>query len=406
VRTEIVVPCYNEESRLDRAAFGAFIDASDDVGLIFVNDGSSDRTLDVLHELERRRPGRVRVIDQQPNQGKAEAVRVGMLEAMALGAVYAGFFDADLATPLDAIRDLAEVLDRDASIDIVLGARVALLGRRIDRKATRHYLGRIFATAASLVLGLPVYDTQCGAKMFRVTPVVRDLFERPFGSRWIFDVEIIARYLSGRGDRRRLFELPLRSWTDVGDSRVKARDFLRAGGEMAAIYRGYRLQRHVDFLLRVLAASFLRYIGAGGVGTAIHYATLTLMVEAFKVSPAYGTAVGAIIGAVVNYVLNYHFTFASKASHRRTVPRFFAIAALATAMNMGGMWYAAHRLGMHYLLAQLLCTGIVLVVGFVLNRIWTFGTPKVSEAPALSTRVPGNSAQPEKSVLSVQGPKP
>lgn len=387
VRTQIIVPCYNEETRFDVAAFDAYLARESDVAFILVNDGSTDGTLEALRALGRRSPGQVQVVDQQPNQGKAEAVRVGMQLAISQGAVYAGYFDADLATPLEAIAELVETFDRNSQIDIVIGARVALLGRQIERKALRHYLGRLFATAASLVLGLPVYDTQCGAKLFRASPAMAELFEKPFGSRWIFDVEILARYLSGPGDRNRLFEQPLRRWTDVGESRVKPRDFLRAGGEMASIYRTYRLRRDLDWMLGFLSAPFLRYIGAGGVGTVIHYATLAAAVELLGIRPAFATAIGAMVGAVVNYVLNYHFTFASKVPHRRTAPKFFIVAALSASMNAAGMWYATHRLGMHYLVAQVLCTGAVLVLGYVINKIWTFrgaATAPVGASPPAS----------------------
>jgi dolichyl-phosphate beta-glucosyltransferase len=375
MRTQIVVPCYNEERRFRATAFDDYLAAHDDVGFVLVNDGSVDGTLGILLELQRRWSDRIQVIDQQPNQGKAEAVRAGMIHAAHAGADYIGYFDADLATPLAAIEEFVAILDRTARIDIVLGARVALLGRDIRRRSIRHYLGRVFATAASLVLAVPVYDTQCGAKLLRArTALSAGLFDRPFGSRWIFDVELIARYLTGSGSQEGLYEQPLREWTDVGESTVKARDFLRAGGEMAAIYREYQLHRDVDALLAILTAPFVRYAGAGVVGTAAHYGVLVASVELIGLSPTVATALGAISGAAINYVLNYHLTFASKAPHRRVLPRFLAVAALSTAVSAGGMWYAVHAMHIPYLAAQIFCTGLVLVLGFAFNRLWTFGS--------------------------------
>ena len=77
-----------------------------------------------------------------------------------------------------------------------------MMGTDIRRSAVRHYTGRLFATAGSLVLGVPVYDTQCGAKAFRVTDALRAALAEPFVSRWAFDVEVLGRLLrstDGRG---------------------------------------------------------------------------------------------------------------------------------------------------------------------------------------------------------------
>lgn len=241
----LVVPCYNEATRLDLAAFRGYAMASRRLGFCFVNDGSRDRTLDVLQGLVREMPGRAVVLDLPRNGGKAEAVRQGMLQALGWGAAAVGFWDADLATPLAELKHFCEVLDERPEVEVVIGSRVRLLGRRIARSAVRHYLGRIFATGASLTLGLPVYDTQCGAKLLRATPRVRELFATPFLTRWVFDVELLARYARlARGQalplEQGLYELPLAQWTDVAGSKVRPWDFVRSGLELVRIWRAYR----------------------------------------------------------------------------------------------------------------------------------------------------------------------
>lgn len=128
---------------------------------------------------------------------------------------------------------------------MVFGARVRLLGRAIERRAVRHYLGRVFATAASYVLGFAIYDTQCGAKLFRRSPEIQALFQQPFATRWLFDVEFLARRMQAcrntplRAIEHILYEYPLEEWRDVAGSKVKARDFVKAFFGLALIYWTY-----------------------------------------------------------------------------------------------------------------------------------------------------------------------
>jgi dolichyl-phosphate beta-glucosyltransferase len=235
-RAWVVVPCYNEERRLDRAAFRAFLGSSSGPGLLFVDDGSTDATGRVLASIAAVNPARARVLALAGNRGKAEAVRLGMQAAFSEGARVVGYWDADLATPLAEIERFLEMLVERADADVVMGSRVRMLGRQIDRYGFRHAVGRLYATLASFVLALPVYDTQCGAKLFRASPALRQALDLPFHSRWAFDVELLQRLQLLWGDRgfARIVETPLRQWRDVGDSKVS---LLHGFGAFAVLFR-------------------------------------------------------------------------------------------------------------------------------------------------------------------------
>ena len=249
--TVVIVPCYNESRRMQTALFSAFLQQHRDISLLLVNDGSTDRTQQVLKILADRHPDQVHVLELVKNGGKAEAVRRGWLHATQQHPEYVAYWDADLAAPLAAIPRFRDVLQRRSELQVVIGSRVALLGRRIDRRWYRHLMGRGFATCASWVLGLAVYDTQCGAKMFRVSPKTSVAFEQPFQSRWIFDVEILARLVRGpcqsdqSSDIDWIYELPLDEWRDVDGSKLRPRDFVKAVVELIAILQRYRLGSRV-----------------------------------------------------------------------------------------------------------------------------------------------------------------
>lgn len=231
LRTVVVVPCYNEAERLEVARFTGFLLREPSVSLLFVDDGSRDATGEVLRDLCGEAGPNASWLALPRNAGKAEAVRQGIQEAIRGGAGIVGYWDADLSTDLGEIVPMRSLLLADPERVAVLGTRVRLLGRNIERSAVRHYLGRVFATAASLVLGLPVYDTQCGAKLFRVSPATAAAFSRPFRSRWAFDVELLSRLeetLGREGVLATMVEHPLAAWTHVGGSKLKPGAMIRA----------------------------------------------------------------------------------------------------------------------------------------------------------------------------------
>ena len=251
----VVVPCFNEAERLNRHQFLTFARRWQSVRFLMVNDGSRDATGEILAELHEQLPHRIQSIDLERNSGKAEAVRQGLLSALEGRPDYVGFWDADLATPLEAIIEFIDVLDRRDDVDVVIGSRMPLLGRRVRRDRVRRVLSRAFASVCSVMLGERIYDTQCGAKLFRVTPAVRCAFEDGFVANWTFDVEVLARLkrLWEEEDlnelHERVFEYPVDRWNEIAGSKVTAGSFLTAALEVWSIYWRYLGPRRVSMPL-------------------------------------------------------------------------------------------------------------------------------------------------------------
>ena len=247
----VVIPCFNERGRLEAASVSALTQGEDAVSVLLVDDGSTDGTGDFLGQIAEALGQRVRVLRLHPNGGKAEAVRVGLVHAIAGGARVVGFADADFATSPTELKKLAHVLDSE-QLDVVMGSRIARLGAKIDRSTSRHISGRIFATVASLALELTVYDTQCGAKWFRVDERLRHVLQRPFASRWAFDVELLGRLL-GRFETElswpepiRIAEIPLDEWRDVPGSKLDTRGMLAGFAEVCVLFASHRAVRLIQ----------------------------------------------------------------------------------------------------------------------------------------------------------------
>ncbi|WP_338667707.1 glycosyltransferase [Pseudodesulfovibrio methanolicus] len=238
----LVMPCFNERNRLSRESVDQFLAYAPDGHLCLVDDGSRDGTHELLLDLQRRSPDTVTVLRHTSNKGKAEAVRTGILHgASKSDHAYVGYWDADLATPFSQLPLFFAEMGKTPCGEIFMGCRHQRLGTAIERKWTRHYSGRVFATAASQVLGLPVYDTQCGAKLLlRETAV--PLFQEPFLTTWVFDVELLARFLAAKGRQKALDairEIPLERWTDIAGSKVSLKAYFTGARDLINIAREY-----------------------------------------------------------------------------------------------------------------------------------------------------------------------
>lgn len=228
----LVIPCFNEAKRLRIKEFIP----TDTTKFLFVNDGSSDKTYDLLKTMER---SNLQLLNLEKNVGKAEAVRKGMIEALERypDADWIGFWDADLATPLNQAEFMLAYLGiNERDYNAIFGSRVMRLGAFIHRSFLRHVLGRFFVTYSSFVLGSHAYDSQCGAKLFR-KEIVKEVFLKPFISKWFFDMEVIQR-LSERNYS--VLECPLQVWHDVSGSKIHPiADGLKAFFEVIKIRKTY-----------------------------------------------------------------------------------------------------------------------------------------------------------------------
>ena len=238
----IVVPCYNEAERLNDTAFVEYVDQTEGVTFLFVNDGSTDATLDRLSDLCLLRPDRLHAISLTENSGKAEAVRQGLLHASSMGADLVGYWDADLATPLDAIEDFVRIASKYRDISVIFGSRRPMLGHRIERTFFRRLVSKVCSSLAYQALRLPISDTQCGAKLFRNSNDLRQSLKSPFSAGWLFDVELfsrLAKRLPSAG--RAFYEHPLSEWDEVAGSKVSAKAIVRAGISMLRLIAENRL---------------------------------------------------------------------------------------------------------------------------------------------------------------------
>jgi dolichyl-phosphate beta-glucosyltransferase len=200
----IVIPSYNEESRLP-CTLERIAEYLRVTGLraevLVVDDGSRDRTAAVAESFGGKIPG-LRVLANETNRGKGYSVRHGMLEA---GGDLVLFTDADLSAPIEEADKLFAALK--SGYDVAIGSRAmdrSLIS--VHESLFREFAGIIFNKIVRIILWLPFVDTQCGFKAFR-RERCGILFEQQRIERFGFDPELL--YLA-RHHGLRAVEIPVR----------------------------------------------------------------------------------------------------------------------------------------------------------------------------------------------------
>lgn len=223
----LVVPCFNEELRMNEGYWTKILEI-EKLTVYFIDDGSSDKTFDLLLSLVKNSRHRIHRLSQ--NVGKAEAIRFGLIEAIREKPVGVGFIDADGAFPIHDVWSLVlkfqEFIQSDNEVPAVWSARVQLSGRKIERRDSRHYISRVLMTLLALKLKFKIYDTQSGFKIFPLSDTLVECLNTEFLTRWFIDLELFLRWRNITGKDLSIWEEPLLTWTDVEASKLTGRQYL------------------------------------------------------------------------------------------------------------------------------------------------------------------------------------
>ncbi|HLG50744.1 MAG TPA: dolichyl-phosphate beta-glucosyltransferase [Chloroflexota bacterium] len=237
-RVDAVIPVYNEERDLERsvATLRRFLREHGqawDWRIVIADNASTDRTLAIAEELQRRWPGEVAVIHLD-QKGRGRALRRAWTESDADIVCY---MDVDLSTDLQHLPSLIDALT--SGYDVAFGSRLAP-GARVTRGLKREIISRCYNLLIKLFFWHHFRDAQCGFKgitrqvVQEVVPLVQD-------QAWFFDTELL---LIAEKNGYRLKEIPV-TWRDDPDSRVK---ILRTAWE--DLKGLWRLKRHFPRIQR------------------------------------------------------------------------------------------------------------------------------------------------------------
>lgn len=227
-KLSLIVPAYNEESRLGK--FLETVVAYDRehpqgiIEILIVDDGSSDKTRQVAEGYQKKLP-KIAVLSHEQNKGKGAAVRTGVMAAAGDLVI---FIDADGATPITELPKMIQALRES---DVAVGNRW-MPGAKAERhSALRKLSGFVYRKYMSL-FGLGEIDTMCGFKGYQ-TPVAKKLFQNLVENRWLFDAEIAYKAVQ---DGYKVTNFPI-EWTSKDGSKLDTKTLLKTAFQIWPLIR-------------------------------------------------------------------------------------------------------------------------------------------------------------------------
>ncbi|TSE10179.1 MULTISPECIES: response regulator [Aquimarina] len=240
----VVIPCYNEEKRILSKEFIDFTHSNLGYHLCFVNDGSTDNTLEVLKKLSEGREDNISVYNCVKNGGKGEAVRQGVLHLAKDSQLdYIGYLDADLSTDFKDFDDLVKTIE-SSKFKIVSGSRMSRMGANITKESARKIISKTINLIIRNILSMSFNDTQCGAKIMD-KEIANEMFREKFITKWLFDVEIFMKMRKFYGREKAISyicEQPLKRWIHADGSKLSMKDSVKIVGQLAQIAYYYNFK--------------------------------------------------------------------------------------------------------------------------------------------------------------------
>src|SRR3972149_4803330 len=317
----LVIPCFNEEKRLDKSLekLAKYMNTYSYISeVIVVDDGSNDKTVQVASSFQNEIKN-LKVISLGENLGKGAAVKRGFQEARSETVV---FSDADFSAPITELHKLLNEVNN--GYDIAIGSRA--LDRSLVKKR-QPFLRELVGKAANILIRLGaverISDTQCGFKAFR-KKTTEPIFEKQTVSGFAFDIELL--FLAQR-QKLKIKEVPV-LWFNDSLSQVRVRDTVNAFVDLIKL----RLRHAKDgngkldtsFALIYRHQTFVRFALVGASGTLVDYVSYYLLTRYLGLSPLRANPLSVELAIIWNFTLNNLWTFSKRKEQQSLVRKFLA----------------------------------------------------------------------------------